>query len=45
MRKLLCYNNFCMGVFFRKKFSRVEDCAEGERGGVCKKGKSLHFLQ
>ena len=29
MRKWLDYNHFCMGVFFRKKFSCAESCAEG----------------
>ena len=29
MRKLLFYKHFRMGVFFEKKFSRAEDCAEG----------------
>ena len=28
MRKWLYYNHFRMGVFFEKKFSRAEDCAE-----------------
>ena len=28
MRKLLCYKHFRMGVFFEKKFSRAESCAE-----------------
>ena len=30
MRKLLYYNNFRVGVFFLKKFSRAEGCAESE---------------
>ncbi len=30
MRNLLCYNNFRISVFFSKKFSCAEDCAESE---------------
>ena len=35
MRKLLSYNNFRVSVFFRKKFSCAEDCAEGIISCIC----------
>ena len=35
MRKWLYYNHFRMGVFFLKKFSRAEDCAEDYNKDNC----------